>query len=88
MKVLGRPKLKLEQGKDSVVSLPNGRKMKVRWEDTSPDGRYRISTSISREKADYLPLLTVLALPNDPFFVAGQSFQGGTLVIGVRLLEP
>ncbi len=51
-----------------------------------PNGRYRVRVSINRpEQNDYLPLLSVVASPGDPFFVAGQRHQGGTLVIGVRV---
>jgi hypothetical protein len=31
--------------------------------------------------------MTVVASPGDPFFVAGQSYKGGTLAIGVRIGE-
>jgi hypothetical protein len=34
-----------------------------------------------------LPLLQVIASPGEPFFVAGQKHEGGTLVIGVRVGE-
>ena len=52
---------------------------------SSRDGRHRVEVSINKpNKQDYLPLLTVLA-SKQPFFVAGQSFKGGTLIIGVRL---
>ena len=51
-----------------------------------PDGRLRVRVSINRpNQTDYLPLLQVLASPGDPFFVAGQAHDGGTLVIGITL---
>jgi len=53
-----------------------------------PNGRFRVRVSINRpNQRDYLPLLQVVASPGDPFFVAGQSHAGGTLVIGVRVGE-
>lgn len=86
MKVLSKPKVKLTKGKDSLVSLPNGRKVKLTLLRVMPDGRYRMKVSINRPgKSDYLPLLQVVASPGDPFFVAGQSYKGGTLVVGVSV---
>ena len=86
MKILSRPKLKLTKGKDAVIDLPNGRRVKLALVRTMPDGRYRMKVSINRpKKSDYLPLLQVIASPGDPFFVAGQAHKGGTLVVGVRV---
>jgi hypothetical protein len=88
MKILSRPKLKLTPGKDALVSLPNGRRMKLTLLRVMPDGRYKVKAAINRpNKADYLPLLQVVASAGDPFFVAGQTYQGGTLVVGV-IVDP
>ena len=60
--------------------------LRLKLLQTTPDGRYRIKVSINRpNESDYLPLLQVEAAPGDPFFVAGQAFDGGTLIVGVRL---
>ncbi len=86
MKVLERKPLRLVQGRPAQVKLPNGRTLRVELQGKLPDGRYRVKVSINRPgRRDYLPLLTVVAAPGDPFFVAGQRFQGGTLVVGVRV---
>ena len=88
MTILSRPKLKLTPGKDALVSLPNGRRMKLTLLRVMPDGRYKVRAAINRpDKSDYLPLLQVVASPGDPFFVAGQTYQGGTLVVGV-IVDP
>ena len=88
MKILSRPKLKLTPGKDAFVSLPNGRRLKLTLLRVMPDGRYKVRAAINRpNKSDYLPLLQVVASAGDPFFVAGQSYQGGTLVVGV-IVDP
>ena len=88
MKILSRPKLKLIPGKDALVSLPNGRRMKLTLLRVMPDGRYKVKAAINRpDKSDYLPLLQVVASAGDPFFVAGQTYQGGTLVVGV-IVDP
>jgi hypothetical protein len=86
MKVLSRPKLTLTPGKDAFVSLPNGRRLKLTLLRVMPDGRYKVRAAINRpNKSDYLPLLQVVASAGDPFFVAGQGYQGGTLVVGVTV---
>ncbi len=86
MKILSQPKLTLTPGKDAFVSLPNGRRLKLTLLRVMPDGRYKVRAAINRpNKSDYLPLLQVVAAAGDPFFVAGQSYQGGTLVVGVTV---
>lgn len=86
MKLLKKPQVKLKQGKDVDVKLPNGRTLRINLQRVMPDGRYRVKVSINRpNKTDYLPLLSVVASPGDPFFVAGQAHDGGTLVLGVRI---
>ena len=88
MTILSRPKLKLTPGKDALVSLPNGRRMKLTLLRVMPDGRYKVKAAINRpDKSDYLPLLQVVASAGEPFFVAGQTYQGGTLVVGV-IVDP
>jgi len=88
MEILERPVTQLRPGRDHDITLPNGRRMRLTLLRITPDGRYQVRVSINRpQEADYLPLLTVVASPGDPFFVAGQAYQGGTLVIGIRLGE-
>jgi hypothetical protein len=88
MEVLERRALSLRAGTPHEIQLPNGRKLRVELQRVMPDGRFRVKVSIQREgENDYLPLLQVVASPGDPFFVAGQSHDGGTLVIGIRLGE-
>jgi len=88
MEILDRKRERLRPGIDRDVRLPNGRTLRIRLQRVMPDGRYRVQVSINRPEADaYLPLLQVVTAPGDPFFVAGQSFRGGTLVIGVRVGE-
>lgn len=68
----------------AIVSLPNGRKLQLVLLERLPDGRFKVRVSINLPgKRDYLPLLEVMASAGEPFFVAGQKHEGGTLVIGV-----
>ncbi len=86
MRVLSRPRLELVPGRDADIRLPNGRRLRIQLQRVMPDGRYQMRVSINRpDERDYLPLLQVVAAPGDPFFVAGQGHEGGTLVIGIRV---
>jgi hypothetical protein len=85
MEIIERPSIRLSAGDPVEVKLPNDRRLRVELQQVLPDGRFKMKVSINRpDQNDYLPLLTVVASPGDPFFVAGQSYKGGTLVIGVR----
>lgn len=67
------------------IPLPNGRVMQVIAEERLPDGRVRTRVSINRPgERDYLPGATLLLPRCEPAFLAGQSFGGGTLVLGIR----
>ena len=87
MKVLSTNAVSLKGETPATVSLPNGRTLQLKLLERMPDGRHKVQVSISRpgkKEQDYLPLLTVIA-SGEPFFVAGQSYEGGTLVLGVRI---
>ena len=89
MELLSRPRVQLRVDSPEDVRLPNGRRVRIILQQVLPDGRFRMRVSINRpNQNDYLPLLTVVASPGDPFFVAGQSHDGGTLIIGVRVGRP
>lgn len=88
MSVLSRSESPLRAEQPVEVTLPNGRRLRVEMELAMPDGRYRVRVAINTPgRTDYLPFMQVVASPGEPFFVAGQSWQGGTLVIGVRIGE-
>jgi hypothetical protein len=87
MKVLSTSAVSLKGEQPATVSLPNGRTLQLKLLERMADGRHKVQVSINRpgkKEQDYLPLLTVIA-SGEPFFVAGQSYEGGTLVIGVRI---
>jgi hypothetical protein len=85
MSLLSTTPVTLNSQKASISDLPKGRKLMLRLLGNARDGRHRVEVSINKPgKQDYLPLLTVLA-SKEPFFVAGQNYKGGTLIIGVRL---
>lgn len=87
MQVLSRPRVRLRLGKaPTEVTLPNGYRLQLVAEKVLPDGKVQVKATLRKpsENRDSL-LLTVLATPGDPFFVAGQRHQGGTLIVGVIL---
>jgi hypothetical protein len=87
MSVLSTHDVALSDAQAALVELPNGRTLQLKLLARLADGRHTVQVSINRPgKQDYLPLLTV-NVSSEPFFVAGQSYQGGTLVIGVRVGE-
>jgi hypothetical protein len=87
-KILSRAGLKLVPGQAEEIVLPAARKLRITLLDRRKDGRFKVQVSINRpNKTDYLPLLEVAAKPGERFFVAGQKYQGGTILIGVRVGE-
>lgn len=88
IKLLSKNTVTLPMDQPVEVDLPKRRKLVLRLVAKLPDGRAKVQLSISRaNQKDYLPLLHVIASADEPFFVAGQKFEGGTLVIGVRVGE-
>lgn len=86
LKLLAKPTVELQQHQPSHVDLPNGRRLELVWDKTETNARVRIRVSINKpNQKDYLPLLEVVASKGEPFFVAGQKHEGGTLIIGVRV---
>jgi hypothetical protein len=89
MKVLSRTAVPLPLDQPVEIVLPKHRTLVLRLVARLSDGRAKVQVSINRpNQKDSLPLLHVIASAGEPFFVAGQKFEGGTLVIGVRVGEP
>jgi hypothetical protein len=88
-KVLERKELPLEPGKPASSVLPNGRTLQVTL--VAPGGapgkdeaerRFHVRAEIGEPgKQAFLKLLEVTASGNEPFFVGGQSYEGGTLFL-------
>ena len=86
MELLSSPSIQLRAGQAEEIELPNGRRIRIALREVTNNGRLRLQVSINRPgQQDYLPEMNVVASPGDPFFVAGQSFRNGTLVIGIQL---
>ena len=91
-KLLDRIKLPLAKGKSTTTKLPTGRDLMVSLKDIiepkkkDDPRRYVVTASIQKPDGNtFLPLLEVNAKPGEPFFVAGQTYKGGTVVIGIKV---
>jgi len=86
-KLLDRRELPIQVGKPVIDTLVNGRTLQVTLLDIidrAGDKRFHLRAAIDEPgKQSLLKLLEVTAGANDPFFVAGQSFRGGTLFIEI-----
>ena len=83
MTVLSTASIEINEGKNASVDLPNGGKLQLKLVQRMPDGRHKVELSIVRPgKQD--AVMTVVA-SGETFFIAGQKYEGGTLVIGVRV---
>ena len=76
----------------STTKLPNGAILKVALKDVvepqkkGEAKRYVMSASIQKPGGNtFLPLLEVNAKAGETFFVAGQNYKGGILVIGIKV---
>jgi hypothetical protein len=75
------------KGKPSApYTLVNGRVLQITLLDQLPDKRYHVAAEINQPGGQaFLKLLEVKAAANEPFFVAGQSYKNGILVIGITV---
>jgi hypothetical protein len=85
-KLLDRKSVTLTRSAPVSQTLVNKRVLQVTLHDITADKRYKVAAAINQPNGEaFLKLLEVTAAPNDTFFVAGQSFDGGILVIGITL---
>ncbi len=85
-KLLAKQSLALTKGTPATYTLVNGRVLQVSLLDVTPDHRFKVAAAINQPGGGaYLKLLEVTAAPNETFFVAGQQYQGGVLIIGFTL---
>ena len=85
-KVLDQKALALLKGQAVSQSLANGQTLQLKLLDVTADRRFHVAAALTNAAGQtVLRTLDVKAAPDEPFFVAGQSFEGGTLVIGITL---
>lgn len=86
MKVLDRKSLSLQGDKPESTALPNGRTMTVEVLERKADGRFKVKVSMKKpDTKKRSPSMVVVAVAGETFFVAGQSHEGGTLIIGIKV---
>jgi hypothetical protein len=85
-RLLDKKLIPLEVGKTGPYTLPNGRVLQVTFANPTTDKRFHIQVAINQPGGNaYLKLLEVTAGANETFFVAGQPYKDGVLVLGITL---
>jgi hypothetical protein len=91
-KLLDRGKLSLVKGSPATTKLPNDGVLQVSLKEiVQPKAkgeprRFLVGASIQKPGGNsFLPLLEVNAKAGETFFVAGQNYKGGVLVIGIKV---
>jgi hypothetical protein len=84
-KQIDRKTVSLERAKSTTFSVANGRTLQLTYSELAADKRYRVAAAMLREDGSALQKVNVVAAPQEPFFLAGQKYQGGTLFIGITL---
>ncbi|HEY1958373.1 MAG TPA: hypothetical protein VGH28_22305 [Polyangiaceae bacterium] len=85
-KLLAKQQLVLVKGTPTQYTLVNGRVLQITLTNVLPGPRYEIAAAINQPGGgSYLNLLRVTTPPNETFFVAGQQFRGGVIIIGFTL---
>ncbi len=87
-RLIGKQSLTLVRGTPTQFTMINGRVLQVTLMNVTvgPQGpRYEIAAAILQPGG--VPFLStrVTSPPNETFFVAGQQFQGGVIVLGFTL---
>jgi hypothetical protein len=90
-RLLDRRQFPLEAGKPVTYTLVNGRNVDIKLGGISQgdagEQRYQLEAHIGEPgKAAYLKGLQVTLSANQPFYVGGQSYQGGTLFLELALV--
>jgi hypothetical protein len=90
--LLAQKELPLASATPEEMVLPNQGKLRVTLKDVKQDDkgrRYFVDASISKPGGKkFLPVLQVNAKPGEIFFVAGQKYKKGVLVLGIRIHPP
>jgi hypothetical protein len=87
-KLISRTTSVVSRSAPTTTKLPNDRVLQITLRDVVQASRYRVATSINQPGGTtFLPLLEVTTPAGDPFFVAGQAYQGGMLVIGIKVIK-
>lgn len=87
LKLVEKKTLPLALNQASTTVLPNGRTFQL-LHTARVDNRYKVTASISPadKGPGFTKLADITADPNKPFNVGGFAYQGGVLVLTVRIV--
>ncbi len=92
-KLLDRAEVALTRGNAEQKKLPDDGQLAVTLKDILPaekkgdQPRFAVAAKIQKPGGKaFLPALEVSAKKGEIFFVAGQRYKGGILVVGIRIL--
>jgi len=89
-KVVDTKYLALVKGQSSSAPLPNGRTFQITTNDiigSDKDKKYKMVASVSQpDGKSFLKLADVTAEPNKRFHVGGFGYQGGALVLAIKVV--
>jgi hypothetical protein len=85
-RLLDKKILTLQMGRSGTYTLANGRVLQVTFVEPTPDHGFHVKAAINQPGGNaYLKLLELTAKPNEPFFVAGQTYEGGNIILAITL---
>jgi hypothetical protein len=85
-RLLDKRNLALPMGTSVMYPMPNGRVLQVTFVDKAGGHAFHVMTAINQPGASpYLNRLELTAKPNEPFFVGGQMYHGGTILLVITL---
>lgn len=86
--LLAKKRLPLLKGEPQTYRLPNDRILKTDLKEDPKAEIFKISASINQPQGKaFLPLLEVKAGLGQLFFVAGQTYKAGILVLVLRVVK-
>jgi hypothetical protein len=85
-RLLDKRSLAIATGGSSTYTLANGRVLQVSFVNQTSDHSFHVRAAINQPGGNaYLKLLELTARANEPFFVGGQSFNGGSILLAITL---
>ncbi len=85
-KLLDHKTLAMLAGSPQTFRLVNARLLQLTLIEVTGDKRYHVATAINQPGGTaFLKLLEVKAAANETFFVGGQSYKGGSLVLAITM---
>jgi hypothetical protein len=85
-KLLDKRSLAIQMGASSTYTLANGRVLQVSFVEPTAEHGFHVKAAINQPGGNaYLKLLELTAKANEPFFVGGQSFNGGSILLAITL---